>query len=123
MRGIVISAAEQSVNATTFDADCTARAALPALDTPAGCKYEVVKPVSIGDYYPEASRAANEEGPVVVEFTLKGAADHPTDVKVAASSLYPNIDAAAVKAVSDMVMSSTCKKAKFRLKLTFKLQA
>lgn len=122
MRGIVVSAAEQSVNASTFDADCAARAPLPPLDTPAGCKYEVVKPVSIGDYYPESSRSANEEGPVVVEFTVKGAADHPTDVKVASSSLYPNIDAAAVKAVTDMVMSSTCKKAKYRLKLSFKLQ-
>jgi TonB family protein len=121
MRAIVISAAEQSVNASTFDAACVARPPLPPLDTPSTCKYEVVKPVSIGDYYPESSRTANEQGPVVVEFTLKGPADHPTGVKVVSSSMYPAIDAAAVKAVSDMVMSSECKKARFRLKLTFKL--
>lgn len=121
MRAIVISAAEQSVNATTFDADCLARPPLPPLDTPKTCKYEVVKPVSIADYYPEESRKANEQGPVVLEFVVKGAADHPTSVKVVSGSLYPRIDAAAVKAVSDMVLSSSCKQSKFRLKLTFKL--
>ncbi|HKQ83043.1 MAG TPA: energy transducer TonB [Steroidobacteraceae bacterium] len=121
-RGIVVSAAERSVNASTFDANCTPRAALPPLDTPATCKYEVVQPVSISDYYPEESRSENEEGPVVVEFTLKGKADHPADVKVAASSLFPRIDAAAVKAVGDMVMSSSCKNSRYRLRLTFKLQ-
>lgn len=121
-RGIVISAAERSTNASTFDANCTPRAALAPLDTPPTCKYEVVQPVSISDYYPDASRRDNEEGPVVVEFTLKGKADHPIDAKVVASSLFPNIDAAAIKAVSDMVMSSSCKNSRYRLRLSFKLQ-
>ena len=41
-----------------------ARRSSPALDTPANCKYEVVKPISIADYYPAASQDAGEEGPV-----------------------------------------------------------
>ncbi len=65
--------------AQTFDAACKVRPKLPALDTPANCKYEVVKPISIADYYPAASQEADEEGPVVVEFTLTGKAARPTE--------------------------------------------
>ena len=119
---LVESLAKLGTDAETFDARCTPRAKLPALDTPANCKYEVVKPISIGDYYPEASRDAGEEGPVVVEFTLSGKAARPTDVRAVASSMYPRLDEAAVKAVGDMVMSSSCGKARYRLKLSFQLQ-
>ncbi len=113
--------AKDDVSASLFDAVCKARAKLPALETAANCKYEVVKPVAIGDYYPPASRQAGEEGPVTVEFTVTGKAANPTDVRAVASSLYPALDQAAVKAVSDMVMSSNCPKARYRLKLSFKL--
>jgi TonB family protein len=119
---LVESLAKQGVDAETFDAQCTPRPKLPALDTPANCKYEVVKPISIGDYYPTASRDAGEEGPVVVEFTLTGKAARPSDVRAVASSMFPRLDEAAVKAVSDMVMSSACGKARYRLKLSFQLQ-
>jgi TonB family protein len=116
------SLAKQGINADTFDAQCTVRPKLPPLDTAANCKYEVVKPVSIADYYPAASQDANEEGPVVVEFTLSGKAARPTEVRAVASSMYPRLDEAAVKAVGDMVMSSSCGKARYRLKLSFQLQ-
>jgi TonB family protein len=119
---LVDSLAKQGTDAETFDANCTPRAKLPALDTPANCKYEVVKPITIADYYPEASQDAGEEGPVVVEFSLAGKAARPTDVRAVASSMYPRLDEAAVKAVGDMVMSSSCGKARFRLKLSFQLQ-
>jgi TonB family protein len=119
---LVESVAKQGNDAQTFDAKCTVRPKLPALDTPANCKYEVVKPISIADYYPEASQAAGEEGPVVVEFSLSGKAARPTDVRAVSSSMYPHLDQAAVKAVGDMVMSSSCGKARYRLKLSFMLQ-
>jgi Gram-negative bacterial TonB protein C-terminal len=119
---LVESLAKLGVDAETFDAQCTARAKLPALDTAANCKYEVVKPISIADYYPVASQDASEEGPVVVEFTLSGKAARPTDVRAVASSMYQRLDDAAVKAVGDMVMSSSCGKARYRLKLSFQLQ-
>ncbi|HEY7641805.1 MAG TPA: energy transducer TonB [Steroidobacteraceae bacterium] len=118
---LVESLAKQGTNAETFDAACKVRPKLPPLDTPANCKYEVVKPVSIADYYPAAAQDANEEGPVVVEFTLSGKAARPTDVRAVAGSMYPRLDEAAVKAVSDMVMSSSCGKARYRLKLSFQL--
>jgi TonB family protein len=116
------SLAKQGTNADTFDAQCTVRPKLPPLDTAANCKYEVVKPISIADYYPAASQEADEEGPVVVEFTLSGKAARPTEVHAVSSSMYPRLDEAAVKAVGDMVMSSSCGKARYRLKLSFQLQ-
>lgn len=119
---LVESLAKQGVDAETFDAQCKVRAKLPPLDTPANCKYEVVKPVTIADYYPEAAQDAGEEGPVVVEFSLAGKAGKPTDIRAVSSSMYPHLDEAAVKAVGDMVMSSSCGKARYRLKLSFQLQ-
>jgi TonB family protein len=81
----------------------------------------VVQPVSISDYYPPASQEAGEEGPVVVEFTVTPKPGRPTDVRAVAGSMYQRLDEAAVKAVGDMVMSSTCGKARYRLKLNFQL--
>lgn len=122
IRAVVASSAEQGVNASTFEATCTPRAALPPLKTEASCKYEVVKPVNISDFYPAEARQLDEQGPVVVEFTVPGKAAAPTDVKVAASSLSPRLDQGAVKAVSAMVMSSPCKNQRFRLRLNFQLE-
>jgi len=116
------SLAKQGTNAETFDAQCTVRPKLPPLNAPANCKYEVVKPISIADYYPAASQDADEERPVVVEFTLSGKATRPTEVHTVSSSMYPRLDEAAIKAVGDMVMSSSCGKARYRLKLSFQLQ-
>lgn len=119
---VLDSLAKQGINAKTFDMDCKARAKLPPLSTAATCKYEVIKPIAIGDYYPATARQGGEEGPVVVEFTVDGKNSRPTDVKAVASSLYESLDQAAVKAVSDMVMSSNCPKARYRLKLSFQLE-
>jgi TonB family protein len=121
-RIVAASIAKEDVSASVFDAKCVPRSKLPPLDTPSNCKYEVVKPVTIADYYPSASREAGEEGPVTVEFTLEGKAANPKNVRAVASSLYPALDEAAVKAVSNMVMSSNCPNARYRLRLTFQLQ-
>ena len=122
IRAVVASLAEQGVNASTFEANCTPRAPLPALGTQPNCKYEVVKPVNISDFYPPEARRLDEQGPVVVEFTVPGKAASPTDVKVVASSLSPRLDQGAVQAVSAMVMSSPCKNQRYRLRLNFQLE-
>lgn len=120
-RIVAASLAKDDVSASVFDARCTARPRLPPLSTASSCKYEVVKPVAIADYYPTDARAAGEEGPVTVEFTVEGKANNPKDVRAVASSLYPKLDEAAVRAVSDMVMSSNCRNARYRLRVSFKL--
>jgi TonB family protein len=121
-RIVAASLAKDNVSASVFDARCTARPKLPALTTASTCKYEVVKPVAIADYYPPDAREAGEEGPVTVEFTVAGKAGNPKDVRAVASSLYPKLDEAAVRAVSDMVMSSNCRDARYRLRVSFKLE-
>lgn len=118
---LVESLAKLGTNAETFEARCAPRPKLPPLKTAAGCKYEVVQPVSIADYYPPPSQEAAEEGPVIVEFTVTQKPGHPQDVRAVAGSMYERLDQAAVKAVSDMVMSSSCGKARYRLKLNFQL--
>lgn len=122
LRAVAWSLAERGVNAATFEATCTPRAPLPPLDTQANCKYEVVKPVNISDFYPQESRELDEQGPVVVEFTVPGKAAAPTNVKVVASSLSSRLDQGAVQAVSAMVMSSACKNQRYRLRLNFQLE-
>lgn len=122
LRAVVSSLAEQGVNAETFEATCTPRAPLPPVSTEANCKYEVVKPVNISDFYPQEARQLDEQGPVVVEFTVPGKAASPTDVKVVASSLSPRLDQGAVQAVGAMIMSSVCKNQRYRLRLNFQLE-
>lgn len=122
IRAVVASMAEQGVSAATFEAVCTPRAPLPPLKTEANCKYEVVKPVNISDFYPPAARQLEEQGPVIVEFTVPGKASSPTDVKVVAGSLSPRLDQGAVQAVSAMIMSSACKNQRYRLRLNFQLE-
>ncbi|GFE81629.1 hypothetical protein GCM10011487_36290 [Steroidobacter agaridevorans] len=122
VRAVIASMAHQGVNAATFEASCKPRPPLPPLDTQAGCKYEVVKPVNISDFYPPEAREADEQGPVVVEFTVPGKAASPTDIKVIASSLSPRLDQGAVQAVGAMIMSSQCKNQRYRLRLNFQLE-
>lgn len=122
IRAVVGSLAEQGVNAATFEATCTPRPPLPPLNTEANCKYEVVKPVNISDFYPPESRQLDEQGPVVVEFTVPGKAASPTDIKVVASSLSARLDQGAAQAVGAMIMSSACKNQRYRLRLNFQLE-
>ncbi|WP_116809339.1 energy transducer TonB [Steroidobacter cummioxidans] len=122
IRAVTASMAEEGVGAATFEASCKPRQPLPALKTEANCKYEVVKPVNISDFYPDEARQLDEQGPVVVEFTVPGKAASPTDVKVVASSLSARLDQGAVQAVSAMIMSSQCKNQRYRLRLNFQLE-
>jgi len=122
IRAVVSSMAEEGVSAATFEATCKPRPPLPPLKTEANCKYEVVKPVNISDFYPDEARELDEQGPVVVEFTVPGKAASPTDIKVVASSLSPRLDQGAVQAVGAMIMSSQCKNQRYRLRLNFQLE-
>jgi hypothetical protein len=114
--------AKQGIDAETFDAQCKVRPKLPPLETPANCKYEVVKPVSIADYYPKPRRTRAKRDRSSSSSRCQAKQAKPTDIRAVSSSMYPHLDEAAVKAVGDMVMSSSCGKARYRLKLSFQLQ-
>jgi TonB family protein len=122
LRAVVSSLAVRGVDAQTFEATCTARKPLPPLDTKPECKFEVVKPVSIADYYPAEARRLGEEGPVTLEFTVGNKPGNPRDVKVIESSLSKLLDQGAIEAVSAMVMTSKCRNERHRLRMTFQLE-
>jgi TonB family protein len=102
-------------------AQCVARAPLPRLDTPAQCQAQIVKTINLEDYYPATSRRILEEGPVALQYTLTNSEGSPTDIRVVGSSLSDRLDAAAVKALSDMGMKTNCPGQPLRLRLMFKL--
>ena len=115
LRPVVSSLAERSVSAQTFEAECKPRAPLPPLKTAAECTFQVVKPITIADYYPPEAREAGEEGPVTLEFTVGNKEGNPRDIKVIESSLSSKLDEAAIRAVGAMVMTSKCRNERHRI--------
>jgi TonB family protein len=122
LRSVVNSLAPRGVNAQTFEAQCKPRAPLPPLATKAECKFQVVKPVNISDYYPASARRLGEEGPVTLEFTVGNKPGNPSNVKVVESSLSSRLDQGAVEAVSAMVMTSACRNERHRMRMSFRLE-
>ncbi len=102
--------------------ECTPRAPLPPLPVPKECALQIVRTVNLTDYYPPTARRLSEEGPVAMQFTLKSGEGSPTDITVIGSSLSDRLDAAAVKALGDMVLKTACPERSFRLQLVFKLE-
>jgi TonB family protein len=86
------------------------------------CNFRITKPVMLQDYYPEDSRAQRHEGPVIVEFTLDKKADAPGNPKVVFSSLYDDLDRAALLAVRSMEMSADCGPQRHRLAIQWELK-
>jgi TonB family protein len=103
------------------DVQCKVRQRPPALIIPEGCKFQLVRSVNLMDYYPPASRRLNEEGPVVVQFTLPKPEGPPVGIQVNESSLFERLDAAAIKAVGDMEMTTKCPGTTYRIVVDFKL--
>ncbi len=86
------------------------------------CKPTLTKTPTDGIEYPDASRRAGEEGPVLLEFSLSDKVGPPTDITIAASSLSPLLDEAATKYVAQYEGVTDCKHGRFRLPLTFRLK-
>jgi len=72
--------------------------------------------------YPMESRKLSEEGPVLLDFSLTDKDGQPSDIVVVGSSLYPRLDAAGIKYVSEFVGSTKCKHGRFRIPVTFQLK-
>jgi TonB family protein len=72
--------------------------------------------------YPPGAKEREEEGPVVLYFTLPASSGRPGDIEVAGSSLFPELDAAAVRALAAVDMTTECPGARFRVLLRYKLE-
>jgi len=105
-----------------FGAECKPRPSVPKRTSENECNFRITKSVMIGDYYPEDSLNLRHEGPVLVEFTLNKGAGKPSNLAVAFSSLYEDLDEAALKAVGDMEMSAACGPQRHRLAIRWELK-
>ena len=101
-------------------ADCTARAPYQHLPFAGDCK-NTMRGKPLETYYPESALVRSLEGPVVVVFTLPTAAGPARDVHVAESSLVPDLDAAAVKFISDQQFTTACPGKTFDMRVRFRL--
>ena len=120
-KAVVTDSAQVSVRATTHNVDCKIRKPLDDSKLTPKCKPTLSsKPTNI-DYSSE-SRQAGQEGPVLLEFTLSDKEGAPTEITVVGSSLWPVLDDAAKKYVAQSSGSTDCKKGRFRMPLTFRLQ-
>jgi TonB family protein len=121
-RAVVGDATATDIHVTTHKVECVIRR--PYDDsklTPQCSATWTKKPTETIDYPPE-SRAAGEEGPVLLELTLSDKEGPPTDVKVVGSSLWPKLDASAAKYVGQYAGTTNCKQGRFRMPLTFRLR-
>ena len=60
-------------------------------------------------------------GSVELEFTLANPEGPPTDIRVTSSSLYNELDDAAIEYLKLAVMTTTCVGQRYRIRVTFKL--
>jgi TonB family protein len=104
-----------------FRAECTGFPAVPELTRPDECNFKITKPVALGEYYPESSGRLQREGQVMVEFALESGGGKASSLEVVESSLYDDLDAAAVKAIGDMTFSADCSGHRHRLQISFEL--
>jgi len=112
----------EKMKPVSFGSKCTALPALVPLKHPAECKLQKVIPPDFADFYPAISIRRNEQGSVVVEFTAAETPGIPADITVVRTSEHPDLDAAAVKLVGKMTVSSPCSGQRFRVTIPFELR-
>jgi len=118
---VVRSWAPNDVEMYSYFVDCQPEPAPPALDRPEQCMVRVDKAVEPSNYFPEASRAARHEGPVILEFTARESPAAPVQVRVVGPGLYPELDEVAVRMAADMQVSTNCPGERFRMAANFTL--
>ena len=105
----------------SFGSKCAALPALVPLDIPAECKLQILNSPIPSDFYPPISIRRNEQGSVVVEFAVAEPSGKANDIVVARSSEHADLDAAAVKLIGQMTLSSACSAQRYRLTIPFRL--
>jgi TonB family protein len=116
---VLHSYANASNMPSTYSASCVSIPAGPMapLANPAECRPVLTGP-SPDDFYPPGSRRREEQGSVVLEFTMTADAV-PADVRVAASSGFAELDTAALKYAKQLRAKSACVGARKRVVVRF----
>lgn len=108
-----------NTHAQSHASDCRPWQSPPSPVSAAGCNYKVRDGVQID--YPPGAKEREEEGPVVLHFTLAAKSARPENIEVAGSSLFPELDAAAVSALATVDMTTECPGERFSVRLPFRL--
>jgi TonB family protein len=109
-----------NTHAESHSSDCKPWQPPPSVST-AGCKFKLSSG-GIQLDYPPGAKEREEEGPVVLHFTLAASPGRPGNIEVAGSSLFPELDAAAVRALAESEMTTECTGARFSVLLRYKLE-
>lgn len=92
-----------------------------SLNVPAECKLTIHKGANPDDFYPQASRDAQDEGPVYLEFSLAESPGAPQEIAVVQTSTYPDLDTAAIRTASETRYTTNCLGQHFRIMVSFKI--
>jgi TonB family protein len=121
-KAVLSDVAAPDVNASSHGMNCKVRPRPDDSKLTPQCKPIITaKPTGSIDYSIE-SRNAGREGPVLLEFSFSDKDGAPTNIVVVGSSLWPELDASAVKYVGQYRGYTDCKQGRFRMPLTFKLR-
>jgi TonB family protein len=121
-KAVLSDVAATAVIATSHSVNCKVRPRPDDSKLTPQCKATIsAKPTGSIDY-PIESRNAGREGPVLLEFSFSDKDGAPTNIVVVGSSLWPELDASAVKYVGQYRGYTDCKQGRFRMPLTFKLR-
>ena len=92
----------------------------PASQSPASaCTLSPVRLADPNAFYPASERSAGHKGRVIVEFTIPQSGAKPVDLRVAESSSYPALDAAALVVVEKSRFKTTCPGTSTKLAVKF----
>ena len=115
---LLLAAGSQVLAADPPQTDPPAHA--PASPAPASaCDLRPVRLANPDDFYPAAERAAGHKGRVIVEFTIPESGAKPVDLRVAESSSYPELDAAALRVIEKSRFKTTCPGTSTKLAVKF----
>lgn len=109
-----------NIREQSYTSDCKPWKPPPPPDSKASCTY-LPDAGAIKIDYPPGARVREEEGPVVLQFTLSAGSGRPEKIEVAGSSMFPELDAAAVRTLAATEMSTQCPGARFNVQLNYEL--
>jgi TonB family protein len=100
---------------------CIARPPYQRLPKNAQCSYQMHGD-PLETYYPEVALRRSLAGPVVVAFSLVTTSGAASELRVAESSLVPELDAAAIRFIQAQRFNTNCAGASFDLRVRFRLR-
>jgi TonB family protein len=101
--------------------DCKARAPYQRVTKTAGCSYRMYGDM-LESYYPASAMRESLEGPVIVAFGLDRKRGTAQQVRVVESSLVPQLDAAALRFISEQRFETNCPGTQFDVLVRFRLR-